>query len=310
MWRGLLAAGFVLWPFLFVIGFLIFFVCFFATIFLGATGFIIGLFVYGIYAAFRDSGWMEKLYNSIQSWRHEKQEILRETVEISFPLNGCIDSVPRNKPVLYVCHPHGLFGMTWFFHFSTGLTKWPSDLPRPRVAVHRILLMFPFVRELSKLYGAIEASEEEICKCLESGESVAILLGGVEEIYYSEKGKTKIVVEKRKGYARIAKKMDCPLVPLISVGESEIFSLVHGAWFDRFQQMIRSWFSIYLPVPTWKSLCSWFRLAWKPLETPVETWCLEPVFPKKGKGIEKLKEQYIQRLREFAVKHGNIEIVA
>jgi 1-acyl-sn-glycerol-3-phosphate acyltransferase len=311
MWRGLLAAGLFLWPILFFICFMIVLGCFLGTLFLGGAGLSVGIFVYGIYAVFRDSGWMERINELQKKWREGIYEILRDHVHTSFPLRGSLETIPRDKPVLYVCHPHGLFGMTWFFHFSTGLTGWPSDLARPRVAAHSVLFRFPFLRELSKSYGGIEATEEKICEYLRKGESVAIILGGVEEIYLSEEGKTRLVVEKRKGYARIAKKMGCPLVPLVSLGESELFPLVRGTWMDRFQDQVRSWFSFVVPVPTWKSLRSWFQLARGPLEKPVDTWCLKPVFPGRGIGMEKLKEQYVKRLREFAAEHSEkVEIVA
>lgn len=310
MWKGVLAAGLILWPLTCLLLFFVFLGCFLGTVFLGGIGITAGLFFYGAYAIFRDSGWLDILLQKWQVWRDEIYEHLHTNVESSFPVHGDFEKIPKDRAVLYVCHPHGLFSMTWFFHFGTHLTRWPSDLRKPKIAVHSFLFRVPLVREFIRTSGGIEATEEAISQALRSGESVAIVLGGIEEILESDTKVMRLVVEKRKGYARIAKKMDAPLVPLIALGENELFPLVRSPWLNGFQSWARSWFSIVFPIPTWKSFRSWFQLAHQPLEKPVETWCLEPVFPGRGVGVEKLREQYLGRLREFAEEHkGRIEIV-
>jgi Diacylglycerol acyltransferase len=106
-----------------------------------------------------------------------QEVLLKKNIRETFQLRG---EVPEG-PVLYIAHPHGLFSMAPFFHWSIGATEWPADRP-VRVAMHSIFFKIPIVRELIEMHGIIQATESSIRSYLEKGDSVAILTGGVQEL--------------------------------------------------------------------------------------------------------------------------------
>jgi 2-acylglycerol O-acyltransferase 2 len=132
--------------------------------------------------------------------------------------------------------------------------------------VHSIFFKIPGVRELMEAHGAIEATEEEIERTLRSGDSVVLMPGGVQEIGAE---RLTVVIRKRRGYLRIAQRVGCPIVPVLTFGEAELFAPMAGLdWFHRY---CKAWFGLAVPIPSLASFFRWFRLFREPLE-PVETW--------------------------------------
>jgi 1-acyl-sn-glycerol-3-phosphate acyltransferase len=192
-------------------------------------------------------------------------EHLRENLRATFLLRGHLKEIPT-EPVLYIAHPHGLFFMAPFFHWAARVTDWPEGLARVRPAVHSIFFKIPGVRELMEAHGAIEATEEEIERTLRSGDSVVLMPGGLQEIGAE---RLTVVIRKRRGYLRIAQRVGCPIVPVLTFGEAELFRPMAGLdWFHRY---CKAWFGLAVPIPSLASFFRWFRLFREPLE-PVETW--------------------------------------
>ena len=192
-------------------------------------------------------------------------EHLHENLRATFLLRGHLKEIPK-EPVLYIAHPHGLFFMAPFFHWAARVTDWPEGLARVRPAVHSIFFKIPGVRELMEAHGAIEATEEEIERTLRSGDSVVLMPGGVQEIGAE---RLTVVIRKRRGYLRIAQRVGCPIVPVLTFGEAELFRPMAGLdWFHRY---CKAWFGLAVPIPSLASFFRWFRLFKEPLK-PVETW--------------------------------------
>jgi 1-acyl-sn-glycerol-3-phosphate acyltransferase len=294
-----IAAAFLFWPLfagvivtLVIIGFLL-------AIFIGSTFIAGGFGLYWVYIFLRDEGFIQWMTNLIDSFRIRLTGHLKKNIEASFLVRG---SLEKKGPVLYICHPHGLYGFSWYIHFSACLTQWPVQ--RPKLAVHSSLFRIPFVREVMYLNHCIQATEKEILETLQKGESVALVLGGIEELYKTSGGGIQLVVKKRNGFLRIAEKAKVPLVPLITVGENELFPFLKSQWLDEIQSSLYSWFHIALPVPTWKSMKEWISIIDKPLAKPLRTYILDPV-------TKPIKKDYIQRILDFSKSEGvHIEIIA
>ena len=295
----LIAAAFLFWPLfagliitLVIIGFLL-------AIFIGSTFIAGGFGLYWVYIFLRDEGFIQWITNLIDSFRIRLTGHLKKNIEASFLVRG---SLEKKGPVLYICHPHGLYGFSWYIHFSACLTKWPVQ--RPKLAVHSSFFRVPFIREVMYLNNCIQATEKEILETLQKGESVALVLGGIEELYKTSGGGIQLIVKKRNGFLRIAEKAKVPLVPLITVGENELFPFLKTQWLDDIQSSLYSWFHMAMPVPTWKSIKEWISIVDKPLAKPLRTYILDPV-------LKPIKKDYIQRILDFSKSEGvNIEIIA
>lgn len=292
-----LAAAFLFWPFfaglvvtLVIIGFIL-------AIFIGGTFITAGCSLYFLYIFLRDEGFIQWTTNLIDSFRIKLTDHFKKNIESSFLVRGST----VKGPVLYTCHPHGLYGFSWYIHFSACLTQWPVQ--RPKLAVHSSLFRIPFVREIMYLNNCIQATEKEILETLEKGESVALVLGGIEELHKTSGNGLQLVIKKRNGFLRIAEKAKVPLVPLITVGENELFPFLKLKWLDDIQNILYSWFHLAVPVPTWKSIKEWVSIVDKPLKKPLRTYILDPV-------TKPIKKDYIQRILDFSKSEGvHIEII-
>lgn len=294
-----LVAGLLLfWPAVLLV-FLIGFVCIvFAVVFLGSTMVLAGIFGYGVYCILRDLGMIHWLLEKIGTISSRVSDHVKQNLHESFEIQDMRNEASKG-PSLYVCHPHGLYGMTWFLHFAASLTKWPGE--RPVLAVHSVFFHIPILRELFQLHRCIEAKEESICKALEEGHSVALLVGGIEELLVSGSSSVQLILDKRKGFARIAKRMKVPIIPVVSPSENDLFPATQVAIWKWIQTFLAKTLHIAIPLPSWQSLQSWLTLTYKPFSTPLVTYLLDPVVPDE-KSFEDIKSEYKERLLDFATK--------
>ena len=290
-------AGLVLfWPaflFLFVIGF----ICIvFALVLIGSTAAVVSIFFYGLYCILRDLGFLEVVFKRIGIVTNLLSEHVKKNVEESFVFE--VNGKTVEQPALYLCHPHGLYGLTWFIHFAAGLSKWPFQ-ERPVLAVHSIFFQLPIFRELFQSNHCIEAKEAEIEKCLKQGKSVALLVGGIEELHLTEAGTVRLILQKREGFARLSQRCQVPLVPLISPTENTLFPPTGNQIWRWIENQLYERFRIALPLPSWKNIFVWTGIAYKPFAKKLVTYILEPVYPD-TKSIQDIKSEYIEKIQRFS----------
>jgi hypothetical protein len=290
-------AGLILfWPAILTLFFLGFCCIVFAVFLIGSTVLIVAIFIYGLYCILRDLGFLDKVFQKMGTITEMVSEHVKKNVEDSFVFEVC--TKPVESPALYLCHPHGLYGLTWFIHFASGLSKWPFK-NRPVLAVHSIFFQLPIFRELFQLNHCIEAKESEIQRSLQEGKSVALLVGGIEELHLTSPESIQLILKKREGYARLSKHCQVPLVPLISPSENILFpptDLWLWKWIE--QQLYRR-FRIALPLPSWKNIMSWTGMAYKPFAEKLVTYIVEPVYPD-TKSIEDIQSEYLKRIEDFS----------
>jgi len=259
---------FIFWPFiiLVVIGSVVIGVL--LAISVGSI-FLFSIFgVYYLYIWLKDSGFFSHCKELLTTQGVVLKRNIRETF--------CIRGKVPDGPVLYVAHPHGLFSMAPFFHWSMGTTEWPKDRP-VHVAIHSIFFKIPIVRELVEFHGVIQATDSAIRACLKKGVSVALLTGGIEEQNLTQAHRMHIVLRKRKGFLRIARSLGVPIVPVLTFGENELFPPLTAPWIDWGKRLLKKEAGITLPIPTWQSIMNWCSLLQKPLDPPVITWIGEPI---------------------------------
>lgn len=299
-WSSLVAGLLLFWPACLVLFFLGFCCIVFALVLVGSTALLVGVFVYGTYSILRDLGLLNTVFAKIGKLTNYLSDHVKDNVEKSFVFekHGTIEK----GPALFICHPHGLYGLTWFIHFASGLSEWPFE-KRPVLAVHSVFFQIPILRELFVQHSCIEAKESEIIRCLKEGISVALLVGGIEELLLTQSETLKLVVKKREGFVRIAKEAGCPLIPLVSPNENNLFSMLDNPVWNMIQGVFHKTFKIVIPLPSFTNLSSWLSLAYKPLSNPLTTYMLEPVYPD-TKSHKDIKSEYIDRLKEFSKTSG------
>jgi hypothetical protein len=265
------------------------------TIFSG-TLLVLVLATYGLYSFLRDMGYIETSLQKCKSiWQYISHDV-EQNLQTSFELQGS-EKLPKT-PALFLCHPHGLIGYSWMLHFCYGISKWPVEKPKPFVAIHSILFRIPLVRDVLEQFRCIEAKEEIVQTYLRKGNSVALVTGGIEEMMYNGDETVKLVLKKRRGYARIAKTCGVPIVPMFTVGENELFPNETFWVWKQIASLIYKWTKIYVPLPSWTSMKHWVSILRKPLEEPVKTFVLG-VIDTENKSEAQIRKETIQCFSTF-----------
>ncbi len=300
-------AGLVLfWPAVLTLFSLGFLCIVFAVFLIGSTVIVLCIFMYGLYCILRDMGFLDKLFQRVGIVKDMVSQHVKKNVEDSFVFEVC--TKPIQGPALYLCHPHGLYGLTWFVHFASRLSLWPFE-SRPVLAVHSIFFQLPIFRELFQVNNCIEAKESEIEKCLKEGKSVALLVGGIEELHLTNTEVVRLILKKREGYARLSKGCSVPLVPLVAPTENRLFPRLENRFLQWIEDQLYKQFHIAIPLPSWKNILAWTGMAYKPFSKKLITYIVEPVHPD-TKSIEDIKSEYVKRLEEFSKeKNLSIEVV-
>lgn len=301
-WENILTAVILFWPSVITV-FSIGFCCIVFAVFLVGSAFLLfTVFFYGVYSLCRDTGLLDTLIERYGRIKNLVPKQNQNNVKQSFRFQ-VVEDFERKEPAIYLCHPHGLYGITWFLHFSGGFTEWPLSEKKPKIAVHSIFFRIPILRELFLQNDCIEATHQAIGKTLEEGDSVAILLGGVEELLMSEPNSLRLIVKKREGFVRLAQEHKVPLIPLVCPRENDLFPQWDNKIVRKFQEYLYSFLKIAIPFPSFQSLLSWISIAYHPFEKPSVTYILKPVYPDL-KTKEEIKSEYIETLENFSKNYS------
>jgi len=204
---------------------------------------------------------------------------------------------------IYMWHPHGLFAYSQFLHIATNLTDWPENLKNVRGTAFSGLYALPFVSEIFEKFGGVSTEYGAMKNVLDEGKSLSLAPGGMREMLH---GELIAILKKRRGIFKMALETGTPLVPILSLGENEIFSCVDlPAWL----QGILEPYDLCIPIPSFKTFRKWFGLMRYPLKDPIISVFGQPLPVKRienptKKDIDELREKYIASLKELCKREG------
>ena len=161
-------------------------------------------------------------------------------------------------------HPHGTLIFQRMF-WRCSLTD--SMFRRPfRMLGASVLFRIPIVREMSLLFGAVDAGRANCELLLRNGSSVIVYPGGIDEMPLTGDGPTSNVrIRTRTGFIRIAVAHGIPVLPTFCFGELEAVTAVSAlpAAFAKWLQkrlristtMFVGRFNLFLPCRVPFTLC-------------------------------------------------------
>ena len=127
---------------------------------------------------------------------------------------------PPTKPLLFAMAPHGVFGVCRAF---SGGSAWRELYPGigARWGSFGAAFMIPGVREFSLCCGCLDASRSVLVKAIQRGENIILLPGGSKEMMLTDgtSTATKLVLNDRTGFVRLAIEHGMDLVPGFCFGE-------------------------------------------------------------------------------------------
>ncbi|XP_050523976.1 2-acylglycerol O-acyltransferase 1-like isoform X2 [Daktulosphaira vitifoliae] len=136
----------------------------------------------------------------------------------------------NKRSYIFATFPHGVLCPGVFSNFVTNASTFNTLFPGLESYIITLSLSFylPLHRELSLGLGFREASEKSLVNLLKGkkGNAVVLLVGGVAEALNSYPGPIHLVVNKRKGFVRIALKTGASLVPVFSYGENYVYEKI------------------------------------------------------------------------------------
>jgi len=228
---------------------------------------------------------------------------ITENLRKSFPVDIRGTLPPKG---IYLFHPHGMFSMAHMTNIGLkSISNWPVKSIR---GTNLNSLWYSFgINEMSE-ESFVPVKYANMKHVIDENQSLAVSLGGIEEIQYIKKGHMRLRIKDRKGVFRLAIETGTPLVPVLAYGENEVCDN-WGNWkgFDLINCILRSWHILPLMIPSWDLYKNFAMIHLKPFDIPVVSVVGEPVAvgPAREPTDEEIRivrSVYIKRLRELYAK--------
>jgi hypothetical protein len=155
-------------------------------------------------------------------------------------------------------HPHGILPITVFWLRCCD-DKWKVLFPGVTFSMLTASVMHfvPIMRDIMQWMGGREVSRESFRHALRAGRSCLVVPGGQAEMLHSVSDSSEVcVVTKHRGFVRMALAEGADLVPILSIGESDLLDNVRmptvQQWFLKRTGIAAPHFPygcFYLPIP-------------------------------------------------------------
>jgi 1-acyl-sn-glycerol-3-phosphate acyltransferase len=156
---------------------------------------------------------------------------------------------------VFAAYPHGISAISGWLSFATEATGFTSLFPgiRPYCMTLASNFKCPGIREYCLSYG-LRSCERRACVNMlkqKPGVAVVIFPGGAAEALVTEQFKYKLILNRRKGFARIAVETGASLVPVFAFGETDLFETFlakPGSWTAKMQQISHRYWGTSQPL--------------------------------------------------------------
>ncbi|EQC39510.1 hypothetical protein SDRG_02949 [Saprolegnia diclina VS20] len=183
------------------------------------------------------------------------------------------DELDATKNYFFIAHPHGIIGISIWMAFggdSIHFSRKNKDLD---IALATVGLNFrvPLWKDLLLALGFVDASYKSLSNVLGCGRSACLVVGGAQEALESHPGTNRLVLNRRKGFVKLALQHGVPLVPVYTFGETDLFTQVAnpvGSVLRTVQEKLLKTFTFSMPCVTSGPL---------PMSTPLYTVVGSPV---------------------------------
>eukprot|EP00929_Paragymnodinium_shiwhaense_P000721 TRINITY_DN100954_c0_g1_i1.p1 TRINITY_DN100954_c0_g1~~TRINITY_DN100954_c0_g1_i1.p1 ORF type:complete len:447 (+),score=71.42 TRINITY_DN100954_c0_g1_i1:88-1428(+) len=154
---------------------------------------------------------------------------------------------------LFGYHPHGIISLGALCNFATEATGFATLFPGVDLRLLTLAMNFriPFFREYLLGMGINDASRESVNRNLSRnpGSSVMIVVGGARESLETQQGgRAGLILEKRKGFVKIAIQSGASLVPVFSFGENDLYGVYSSKKLMQFQLKMQKRMGFAVPL--------------------------------------------------------------
>jgi len=214
---------------------------------------------------------------------------------------------------IFCCHPHGVicFGpVTVFASEADGFSEKFPGL-QPHLTTVEGNLWMPGFREFFLLFGAVASSKESLTNILsrpEGGEAAVLMVGGIPEMDNLHERQINLVLNKRKGFIKLALRHGASLVPTFVFGETKLYK--QSGILSGIQEQIRNMIGI-APVLFYGRGFLQNSFGFLPHRSPMYVVVGEPIVVEKKpepsqRDIDKLHSLYVKKIRKLYQKYNPI----
>lgn len=139
------------------------------------------------------------------------------------PVFKGMESIPEKGPLLFVGN-HTLYGIIDAPLLFFELYKKRNIFIR--ALGDRLHFQIPLWRSMLAKYGVVQGSRENCAKLMSAGESILVFPGGAREVAKKKGEKYQLIWKSRTGFARMAIKHQCTIVPFAAVGVEDMFDIL------------------------------------------------------------------------------------
>jgi len=163
----------------------------------------------------------------------------------------CTGNLNPSRQYLFAEFPHAVFPMG----FWLSATSFKDLNIRPSIlAVASVLFRIPLIRCFCFWGGCVPAVRKRLTDILAKGESVAILPGGIAEIFVQSRDAEYIFLRERKGFVRMAIEMGVDIVPVYHLGNTSLFDYSKNNFLSKWSRKLQIslvvfWGRFFLPLP-------------------------------------------------------------
>ncbi|XP_062997817.1 diacylglycerol O-acyltransferase 2-like isoform X2 [Elgaria multicarinata webbii] len=257
----------------------------------------------------RSSSWVRKW----SIWNHYRDYFPIQLVKTH-------NLLPSHNYIVGV-HPHGILCVGAFCNFVTRSTGFCEKFPgiKPFLGTLAGNFRLPGIREYLMSGGLCPVTRKAIAHLISqngTGNAVAIVVGGAAESLSCQPGVTTLILNKRKGFVRLALQHGAHLVPAFSFGENDLFQQVlfkEGTWMRNLQNRFRKLLGFAPCFFYGRGLTSIHSKGFLPFPRPVTTVIGEPVTVPKVEHpsyemVDLYHSMYIQSLcklfNDHKIKYG------
>lgn len=251
-------------------------------------------------------------FRSLTWWKHYRDY---------FPIRlvKSVNLDPR-KNYVFGYHPHGIISVGCFTNFTTEANRFSKLFPG--IKLHPLTLVFnmrvPFLREVLLRLGVCDVSKDTCNFLLQQGpgSSIMIVIGGALEALNAHPGCNDLILNRRKGFVRVALRNNAELVPVFSFGENDVFDQLSnppGSRLRNLQEGFCRMVGISLPIFHGRGVFN-YNFGLLPHRRPITTVVGAPVpLPKLTtpghptlKEVEDYHLQYLSCLKALYDKHKDV----
>jgi diacylglycerol O-acyltransferase-2 len=202
-----------------------------------------------------------------------------------------------NKTYLIGYHPHGIMAYGAFCAFVTDYLGFHELFPglTPKICTLNCNFYVPLARDFGMATGLCSATKKGVTSLLQRPSGIAAILvpGGADEaLHCGDKGKVRLILNKRKGFIKLAIQHGRDLVPSFGFGENTVYEQVpnpEGSRIRHFQDLCKRYLSFTVP--------KFFGRGLLPYRKPITVVVGSPI------DVQKIENPTVEDVMEYHAKY-------